>query len=155
MVVPGAGAAQKSGRRRLREGAEFGRAIAVRSGDGDGEDGAHREQDEQDAHERSSCGSCRHPVLQINKYSCLSLQTGPDKGAGKGDHDDTGPARDHICPSGVRVFAHEERRLTRRSMNESTNGSRIPFATCETRITCSSGRCGMRTKTAPKTIRAV
>ena len=38
-----------------------------------------------------------------------------------------------------------ERRLTRSSMNVSTNGSRTPLATCETRITCSSGRCGIRT----------
>ena len=59
---------------------------------------------------------------------------------GKGDHDDAGPARDHIGPSGVPKLPMRERRLTRRSMNVSTNGSRIPVATCETRITCSSGR---------------
>ena len=37
MVVPGAGARQQNGRRRRREGAELGRAIAVRRGRGDRE----------------------------------------------------------------------------------------------------------------------
>ena len=61
MVVPGAGAAEQNGRRRRREGAELGRAIAVRRGRGNREHRRAERQGEQDAHERSSCEPCRHP----------------------------------------------------------------------------------------------
>ena len=132
MFVRIGGAGQKGGRIRLREGAEFGRSLAFRSGDSDGEERAQRHRT-----------SVRHTsgrvvdlavilFFQINKYSCLSLQAGPDEDPGKGDHDHAGPAGDGIAPGAVLVFAHEELAVDRISMKVSTNGSRIPFATCET-----------------------
>src|SRR4029079_12920114 len=47
------------------------------------------------------------------------------------------------------------RRLTSRSMKNSTNGNSTPLATCDTMITFINGRCGSSTKPEPTTIRNV
>ena len=41
------------------------------------------------------------------------------------------------------------------SMKISTNGSTMPFTTCDTAITWMSGRCGTRSTPAPSTMSAV